>query len=275
MSNILKSLKNIKEQLNQLVNDEEVKSPNNVQPEKMMTSPLITCQKTLFRDNNINNFDHQSKIIEDLLNKNKELAAENRKISKKGTIYRKKIRELKSVNRNQRFVFMNKVDELERVNRFLKEELFASKESELELREEYNELHRIKNKYYDENFFLNKEKKQLRTEAHLGFIPNEDNGVLTNHHTTFNNIKVPCCLCCNDAYSYTSVCCGFGYCYQCLHSSYEKRIHRNINGKRLVVGYDCLSCGKPVSSSPEAINPIYRELNNWEDEGAEWEESWQ
>lgn len=270
MSDIIKSLKNIKEQLNQLVHEEEQKSSTNVQPEKLITSPLITCQKVLFRDNNISN---QANIIEELMKKNKVLAAESRKFKKKCTAYRKSIRELKSVNRNQRFVFMNKLEDLENVNRYLKDDLFKSREKNLEIRDDLNEMSALKEQYAEECRFYKKEFRANLKISQLRFTPNEHNGEMINHHTTFNPQKATCFICTDEKYSYTRVCCGMGICFNCLYDNYQKKLDRMVDGNRLIIGYDCPACGARVSNSPEALDPSLREIINppeWDNEGEGW-----
>ena len=194
MSDIIKALKNIKNQLDML---EEV---DDAQPEKIITSPLITCQ----------NSDQQKLIME----------------------LRRQIKELKLVNSNQRFVFMNKVDELKRVNHYLKEELFQSKEDQIEV------------------------KREARTNlilSQMRFTPQEHNGVMSNYHTNFNPNKTTCFICTEEKYSYTRICCGMGICFDCFLNNYQKKLERRVEGVQLVIGYDCPACGQRVSNSPEAI----------------------
>ena len=214
MSDIIKALKNIKNQLDIL---EEV---DDAQPEKIITSPLITCQK------NISNSDQQKLIME----------------------LRRQIKELKLVNSNQRFVFMNKVDELKRVNHYLKEELFQSKEDQIEV------------------------KREARTNlilSQMRFTPQEHNGVMSNYHTNFNPNKTTCFICNEEKYSYTRICCGMGICFDCFLNNYQKKLERRVEGVQLVIGYDCPACGQRVSNSPEAIDPSLREIRwgNDDDEG--------
>ena len=237
MSDIIKALKNIKNQLDMLEYLEEV---DDEQPEKIITSPLITCQNS-----------DQQKLIMELRKKNKQLEAKNRK----GASYRRQIKELKSVISNQRFVFMNKVDELKRVNHYLKEELFQSKEDQIEV------------------------KREARTNlilSQMRFTPQEHNGVMSNYHTNFNPNKTTCFICTEEKYSYTRICCGMGICFDCFLNNYQKKLERRVEGVQLVIGYDCPACGQRVSNSPEAIDPSLRGIylsaeDRWgNDDGEGW-----
>ena len=257
MSDIIKALKNIKNQLDMLEHLEEVDASANAQPEKTITPP----------ENNISN---------ELRKKNKQLEAKNRNYFRKCASYRRQIRELKSVNRNQRFVFMNKVDELKRVNNYLKEELFQSKEDQIEVMQNLREMTEIKNGYAEECRFYKGEARTNLILSQMRFTPQEHNGVMSNYHTNFNPNKTTCFICTGEKYSYTRICCGMGICFDCFLNNYQKKLERRVEGVQLVIGYDCPACGQRVSNSPEAIDPSLRGIylsaeDRWgNDDGEGW-----
>ena len=242
MSDIIKALKNIKNQLDMLEYLEEVDDAQpenasaNAQPEKIVTSP----------ENNISN---------ELRKKNKQLEAKNRNYFRKVASYRRQIRELKSVNRNQRFVFMNKVDELS---------------------QNLREMTEIKNGYAEECCFYKREARTNLILSQMRFTPQEHNGVMSNYHTNFNPNKTTCFICTGEKYSYTRICCGMGICFDCFLNNYQKKLEKRVEGVQLVIGYDCPACGQRVSNSPEAIDPSLRGIylsaeDRWgNDDGEGW-----